>query len=245
MGSGSRAILSTIAMGICLQDRAPMRPFPERLFRGDRDADASRQVREVWQTGYLRTNLVDGNAIWSRPFVDLVRQHVEPGWRTTHFLSFSEDRARAEDFARGKGGAAGTLEALPDDAAHWDTAVFTLDTSRFIEEATRQVRPGIWLTAFEERPFQHSGGFFQRLAAVIALQNRGGAPVRVLLINVVSALGADASFAGNHAGAIAKAQHDREWLVLPIDPFPDDPSQFTCVLSGSCLSSREKFLIHF
>lgn len=216
--------------------------FPGLLFRGDRDAGASRQVRELWHTGYLRTNLVDGNAILSQPLVNLVRQHVDPGWRTTHFLSFSEDRARAEDFAKGVGNEMRMLEALPDDAIQWDTAIFRLDTSRFLGEATRQVRPGIWLTAFEERPLQHSTNFFHRLAAVIASTNRGGAPVRILLIDVLTALTADSSMAHDHV-AIAKAQRDHEWLVLPVDPFPDDPSQFTCVLSGSCLDRREKFRI--
>ncbi len=219
--------------------------FPALLFRGDQDSNPhfSREVRALWHTGYLRTNLVDGNLIWSRPLLEFVRQHVDPGWRTTHFLSFSEDRTRAEAFARGLGNETKTLVPVPEEESSWHTSVFTLDTSRLIAEATQQVAPGLWSTAFHERPLQHSQHFLPQLAALIANQKRGDVPVRVLLVDVVSALSANTSMSHDCTRALSNARRDREWLVLPLDPFPDDPSQFTCVLSGSCLSRREKFLI--
>jgi hypothetical protein len=160
----------------------------------------------------------------------------------THFLSFSSDRVVAESFARGRTG--GQLVALPDDEEHWNTSLFTFDTQRL--HTVQPVSPGVFAALFSHQPqaFATALAFEEALGLSIQDQNYRGHDIPVVLIDSMAALEAVEPKTSAVNDAIEKAKWDREWLVLPADPFSDSLSgrvELTALLDASCISRKEKF----
>lgn len=70
------------------------------LYRGDSDENELRYLRTTSHYGQLQTNLINGgkcdeiNEDWKK----LLDKHVNIGWNSTHFLSFSENKNTAIRF---------------------------------------------------------------------------------------------------------------------------------------------------
>jgi hypothetical protein len=224
-----------------------MTPIPPYLFRGDRDSLTRRKVRQNWDSGWLQTNLGDGGRgsdIFREPLRKLVVSHVNETWGATHFLSFSSERVIAESFALDQTG--GTLVRLPDDAELWDTAIFTFDTRCLLSQ--REISPGVFVAPFAHEARTSSSELPVELKIMLLIQdaNYRGHDVPVLLIDSLAALDSVEPKTTEVKEAIEKAKWDREWLILPLDPFADSLSgrfELTALLDASCISRKEKFRI--
>lgn len=212
-------------------------PMPQNIFRGDQDSHRIRKVRENWNRGWLQTNLGDnghGSELFKAPLVQLVERHVNSLWPKTHFLSFTADRRIAESFACGSSGK--SLLALPENAPEWDTAILTLDCKRL--KILREGSPGFFYCSYPHRSQQIvnlSVGAIARLAQDINRQDR---LIPILLIDVLTVLNEISSRTVEVLEAKRKAERDREWLVLPMEPFE---TEYTALLDDSCISNKEKF----
>src|SRR5688500_14067934 len=75
--------------------------IPSILYRGDDDRNQVRDLKQTLHYSQLQTNLLKGgigHVIFKSPLIELVANHVNPGWAASHFLSFSEDKQTAFRF---------------------------------------------------------------------------------------------------------------------------------------------------
>ena len=135
--------------------------LPKILYRGDADSNKMRNLKSFCLTGFLCTNLSNrgsGCEIFSTPFLNLIARHVEPGWPTTHFLSFTENYNTATKYASGKS----NLKLLRASESQWDSVVLHLDTSKFTSFS--MIYTGIYLCKYLGRlPSGATGTDFPRL----------------------------------------------------------------------------------
>ena len=82
-------------------------------------------------------------------------------------------------------------------------------------------------------------------AIALAIQDtaRRGMAVPVMLVDVLAALTAAGANTVEFAEARQKAQLDKEWIVLPLEPLEPLESGIglTATLDDSCIVQREKF----
>jgi len=214
------------------------------LYRGDGDALKERSLRTVYPGsayGGLLTNLSNGGSgreIFSSPLISTVNRHVDVGWEKTHYLSFSEHRARAMVFASGKSG----KDLKPVEfRGSWEAALITLDTGSFTKYEELEI--GVYRCLYLRNPISTSQ------LSIPALMMRLGDnahrvehSVEILLIDVVSFLCAQIEKTKEDLStAIANAKRDAEWLVLPTDYAVEIHGEFTSKLDDGCIQSFERF----
>lgn len=216
--------------------------IPPVLYRGDADPSGVRQLRTIFpgsRYGGLLTNLSnsgDGLAFVKESLPELIKRHVSPGWRATHFLSFSEHRTRALAFAAGSP----SRQLLPASETNWNALLIGLDTARFIR--CERVGHGLYYCTFTRRvdgplPSRSIPEWFARYC-----DKSNPAPVQVLLIDATTYFSASLkSGAQSFQPALANSQRDAEWLVLPLNAAPEIPGERTSVLDDGCIAWVEHF----
>lgn len=210
------------------------------LYRGDADPHGVRQLRTCFPgsaRGGLLTNLSnggDGLALAKASLNKLIARHVTPGWSATHFLSFSEHRTRALEFAAGTT----SRQLHPASADAWSALLVGLDTTRFIQ--CDQIGSGLYRCAFHR--IMESPLSILSLPEII-MRRFGKAnlnPVQVLLVDAVTFF--SACLGSGVLGlepALANSRRDAEWLVLPLDAAPEISGELTCLLDDGCIGSIE------
>lgn len=195
--------------------------LPRVLYRGDSDAHKVRDLKATINGGVLKTNLCSGGSgkeIFNRPLHDSVVKHIKDEWTKTHFLSFSESEERAFYYG------CNDKNYIPTDyTEQWDFAVMTLDTNKLI--ARNVLEKGIFSAEF----IPTSKIFWPKF--------------RVILIDTLSHLKSISSSNNDLHIAIAKAETDKEWLILPASPFANT-GEFSGLLDVNCLSERRVFSLY-
>jgi hypothetical protein len=158
---------------------------PKYLYRGDCDPHRVRRLKETWGTyGVLFTNMSNGGdptAIFNCPLIDSIDRHVSEGWKSTHFLSFSESPEVAGKYARGLF----SSQLVECGNYTWDALLLKIDTTVFFD--IQEIEAGMFVGSYRGRsPLGYAnnpGSMFMRYCA-----NKGceGSTVRVLLIDLVS-----------------------------------------------------------
>lgn len=218
--------------------------IPRFFFRGDADSRDERKLRSVYPggfRGFLLTNLSNegsGREIFTAPLVAGVNRHVGAGWPKTHFLSFSSSRDRAIAFVAGPE----KHRLVPANPERWDSAVVTLDTTRFT--ASLELETGLYRCTYPGRvPVLFDSRLTgDTIARFVANAPEQGRPIHILLIDVASYLRQQIS--GGRAGledTLGKATRDSEWLILPLDPCDGAPGELTAALDDGCISTFERF----
>jgi hypothetical protein len=205
------------------------------LFRGDRNGDA-----KVYRTDGLITRLMKGG----RPDVveiagqwEVSRAHVMP--RTpgeerflsqTPFLSFTEDRAKAERYALGR---QSNMRLEPSHKmAPEDTLLFTLRVDGMRSDGHDGVfvldyncdYSQIWAYPAADDYINQAGNSSCEFCApsnvVVAgeerIDGKGRRLHRIRLVRVAQFL-RSGGLRSRYAGAIRQAERDREWLIYPMD----------------------------
>lgn len=196
--------------------------IPPILYRGDQDSGNVRYLRDQARFGHLFTNLINNGdpfAIFTHNLTQLIKQHISPGWRTTHFLSFTSKERKAlqyglsikeEDYPDPK-----LLEQkidkelarywhIPNDYNDWDFIIIKLDNDYIKYEETEL--PGIYLGQYSINKRKH----------------------KILLINAQKLL---QQMLPKAQEAYKNAKRDEEWLVLPQDSLPELEQGFSAIFT--------------
>jgi len=180
----------------------------------------------------LQTNLLKGGRghdIFDTPLIDLIGEHVDPGWATTHFLSFSEEKQTARRFG---------LRCSPEevdrkmehyddyygDGADWDFAVIEIDPYKVnlmtVAEGLYKGTHEPTLTKFKQYP-----GFCS-----------------MLLIDVVKTALQYPQLSNQHQ-VLEYAREDKEWLLLPTSPvlLNGGKVEYSGIFDGFIISDITKY----
>lgn len=199
--------------------------IPE-LFRGDSDPKGTRYLRHNVHHFQLQTNLVrggEGRKITESPIIELIDWHISNGWNTTHFLSFSSDPNIALKF--GIGCESDELdhrknsysEDYSGKVGEWAFAILKIETSKIIlSEICQGAYSGI---------YQPTLTMFQHLNHC-----------RILLLDLSLYL---SKFNG-YDESKANARRDKEWLILPANPF-GNITEFSAILDGGNFLTYQTF----
>lgn len=209
-----------------------MLTIPRVLYRGDADKHNIRNLKATLHFRQLQTNLLsggNGHEIFTTPVVDLIAQHVDPGWASTHFLSFSEDRITAMRFGLGckYEDVDQSLENYESDYElknDWTFALITIQTNNI---SWQQCGEGIYHGHYEPGliKFAFSPG-----------------RAYVFLIDVKNAIKAFPQHP-NYSTVLANATRDKEWLLLPASPavFNGGKVEYSGIMDGGCISTIEMY----
>jgi hypothetical protein len=199
-----------------------MQSLPKYLYRGDSDPKKERMLKATFESCVLMTNLCNGGngrEIFSNPLGNLINKHISVGWYKTHFLSFSAEERTAFYY-----GSNDTMyEEVYEEKAIWDFAVFTFDTTLLIPNSIKEIESGIFSAQFipsckEFLPFY-----------------------KVIIIDAFSHLKSISDKNGIELNtAIAKADKDKEWLILPAVPFGNE-GELSSKLDTHCISDKRVF----
>jgi hypothetical protein len=209
-------------------------PIPPLLFRGDSDTKNIRDLKNTLHYQQLQTNLLKGgigHEIFTTPILQLVGQHIDPGWAQSHFLSFSEDITTALRF--GLNCDYNQVEErlcnfIPyyEDRCDWTFAIITIDTTRI---RWRTVSQGIQQGFYEPslRKFQMYPGY-----------------AKIILIDVVTAINNYPSHP-NYDKILSNAVRDKEWLLLPASEMQMNTGavEYSGIMDGSCISEIVKYKV--
>lgn len=168
------------------------------------------------------TNLIsggNGREIFSNTIGQLLNKHIATGWDKTHFLSFSTDEQRA--FYYGSDGK--PFDDVLDESENWDFTVLTFDTSLLIQDSIKEIETGIYSAQF------------------IPTCNEFLPTYKVILIDALSHLKSIASKSSiDLTTAIANADNDKEWLILPVSPF-NNQGELTAKLDAHCITDKRVY----
>ena len=168
--------------------------IPKILYRGDSDKGDERLLRSELHHWALYTNLISGgvgNIIFKKPLIDLVKIHINPGWKKTHFLSFTECVEKAIEF--GSHEFNGYPHPYMSDDNNWDFALLKFDTTKLIEK--RMVEKGVYRCFYKQSSYEPDKH------------------CEILLIDTIEYLKSHMEL--NVDSQLSNAQRDKEWLVLP------------------------------
>lgn len=193
------------------------------LYRGDRDPNLKRKLRTTAPHGYLMTNLNsggEGRTISEKPLIELIDKHINIGWNTTHFLSFSEDKNTAFRFGlncpiltEANKQQQNYIDVSYDD--NWEFVISTIDPNKMSIE---RLKHGIFVGKY-----QTNNPKYKEILPVS----------KVLLINVTKFL---ADFA-NYEQSKTNSARDKEWLILPANPMEFvNGTEYSSILEGGCIS---------
>lgn len=209
-----------------------MQEIPQVLYRGDADRKNIRNLKSTLHFSQLQTNLLDGgegHAIFTTPVIDLVAKHVDPGWASTHFLSFSEDKITALRFGMGceyneVDQCLENYEECYDNRGDWTFAVIRIRTTNISWETYAE---GIY-----------HGYYEPGLIKFISFPGRA----YVFLIDVKKAIRAFPNHP-NYSNVLANATRDKEWLLLPAAPavLNGGKVEYSGIMDGGCISEIERY----
>jgi hypothetical protein len=178
-----------------------MSKLTAHLFRGDGDYAGTRNLKNLLKRGFVQTNLVNGGSgreIFERPIIQSIKNHVTDDWRSTHFLSFSENEQTAINFGLGRSNQNREFDEYWDEDDDWDFLILSITGHNFID--VEEKSPGIYSARFIP-------SFKQFLPTY-----------DILLINVVKVLSSVPADDSKHREALFNAKRDSEWLLLPTQP---------------------------
>lgn len=205
---------------------------PKLLYRGDADRNRIRDLKDTLHLYQLQTNLLkggQGHLIFDTPVIDLVGQHIDPGWASTHFLSFSEDKTTALRFG---------MDCEPDevesrlenfiadygDEKNWSFAVITIDTTTI---TWNKMGRGLYY-----------GSYVPGLKKFVTFPGQAN----VILIDVREALQAYPGYS-NYEKVMLNAVRDKEWLLLPATAtiLNNKKIEFSGIMDGQCIAEIERY----
>lgn len=202
------------------------RKIPKYLFRGDRDDNNIRFLRDTVSHYQLQSNLINGGngrEITEGPIINFIDKHVNYGWETTHFLSFTENRTIAECY-----GAKCNIDAYDFElfkyseieftTKNWDFVIITIDTDKIV---IKEIGTGIY-----------EGSFIPSLAM---FKNE----YKLILINVFEFL----KLSEGYEVSKKNSKRDEEWLVFPATciKLNNNQIEFSAILDGACISQIEAY----
>jgi hypothetical protein len=194
--------------------------IPTEIYRGDRDPNGFRKLRQTIGKGEVFTNLIDsgiGREIFEIPLRESIKKHIEGEWNRTHFLSFSSKLKIAFKYGTSR-------EDYYEDNDDWDFVIFTLNKNRLIRDSVSEREPGIFYCEYEPCMLINKPKF------------------KILLIDVLVNLRFHKQKGQpNLDSPIQKAKIDKEWLILPITMMRDSSTEFTGKLDQNCFSLIQKF----
>jgi len=170
------------------------------LYRRDRDKYSTRNLKTTSAHGYLMANLNkggEGRIIDEQPLIDLINRHVDEGWNTTYFLSFSEDEDTAFRF-----GMHAQLNQVFENLQNyadvswndaWEFALTRINTTNL---EVRKLSNGIY-----EGKYQTANPLYAQIVPIS----------RLIIIDVVEFLVGFPRFEKSKQNSST----DKEWLILP------------------------------
>jgi hypothetical protein len=206
--------------------------IPSLLYRGDDDRKQVRDLKQTLHHSQLQTNLLKGgkgHVIFESPLVELVANHVNPGWAASHFLSFSEDKQTAFRF-----GLHCELEEVDqmlenyveyyEQEQHWNFALITISTEGI---NWSPIANGIYHGAYEP--------------GLVKFKNYPGIH-KVILINVGEAITSYKDIPG-FTTVQANALRDKEWLLLPATEIilNTGKTEYSGILDGNCITAISRY----
>ncbi|MEQ3219765.1 hypothetical protein [Butyricimonas virosa] len=192
--------------------------IPDTLYRGDcgkdRNGEEVRYLRtEAWKK-HLYTNLIHGGnpaEIFFTELGDLVKKHIDPGWHKTHFLSFTSKESQAQRYALHIDNEKYAEQIIYNEYINcriekdkWDFIIAKLYKHRVDYKEYTSYR-GVYLGSYLDDQNQTHN---------------------ICLIDAQEYL---KQMSPNAQKAYNNAKRDQEWLVLPLDPMPDN-SKFLSAL---------------
>jgi hypothetical protein len=191
------------------------------LYRGDSDRNSIRKLKTTASHGYLMTNLNNGGygrALDEQPLIDLIDHHIDEGWKTTHFLSFSEDEDTAFRF-----GIHTELNQIIEERQNYidvswnDSWEFVMTTINLADLNMQEISDGVYAGKYRTG---------NPLYAQIVPESR------ILIIDVVNFLDKFTGFEQSKINASA----DKEWLILPANNMKFVNSiEYSSILEGGCI----------
>lgn len=191
------------------------------LYRGDRDKYSTRNLKTTAPHGYLMTNLNkggEGRIIDEQPLIDLINRHVDEGWNTTHFLSFSEDENTAFRF-----GIHAELNQVIEERQNYidvfcnDSWEFVMTRINLADLNMQEISDGVYVGKYRTG---------NPLYAQIVPESK------VLIIDVVNFLDKFTGFEQSKINASA----DKEWLILPANTMKFvNGIEYSSILEGGCI----------
>lgn len=195
-----------------------MNKLPTYLYRGDSDPNNVRKLKSTLRGGLLLTNLCNGGSgreIINNGLKDSIVKHVDTGWNKTHFLSFTEREENAFSYAT----SSSDYDEIYDFDEDWDFAIHQIDTSKFnnLKELGTGLYQATYTPMFKE--------FYPSFP--------------IMIIDVVNHLRSIAVPGQTDLdGALANAEEDSEWLILPAFPF--DRNELSSKMDMNCFEQPSR-----
>lgn len=218
-----------------------------KIWRGDRDQFDIRKLKFCIQTcAGLHTTLINSGkplAIQQQGFSASLQKHSVGGWNTSHFLSFSKNKAIAAQFAIGNSG----KSLMPTTQfGGWETAVIEIDLSAL--NLVRSFQSGVDHYVFNEiglgqtliqLSLLHRIGFEEGYRS----RRKDNWPIQrnIFVIDVYAYL-SYLQKCGDKIDpvALANSQYEEEVLIFPVDPLWGSVG-LTAQIDFGCVSQIEYF----
>jgi hypothetical protein len=117
----------------------------------------------------------------------------------------------------------------------------TLDTRVFTTR--RELECGVYYCTYPGRiPVRDNRLNVGNIARLLSNAPQEGRPIRVLLMDVATYLQQHISACQpSLQEALAKATHNSEWLILPLDPSEGAAGELTAMLDDACITTFERY----
>lgn len=207
-----------------------MNNIPNFLYRGDSDSKHERSLHEQYDpnlnggfssSGVLLTNLNNsgcGKDIFDESFHELVQNHVDPGWKKTHFLSFSENIETAIFY-----GAIGQDYVPYIDENNWSFILITLSLNSSKIKSFEKIYSGIYKLTYETDLIE-----FNSIAILLLLDvYEYFCKLKQLKKNI-------------SRQQFENAKKDKEWLILPINYISN--GEFSCKMPTDLISNIDYYV---
>lgn len=196
--------------------------LPENLlYRGDNDENKERKLKENINSAFILTSLSNGGngrQIFSNSLGQLANKHIVEGWKKSHFFSFSSEEQTAFNYGS-KSNKNKEDYYEYEYSEDWDFVVLTFDTNTL--ESIKEMEIGIYSAEYPA----HNNEFYPN--------------GKVILIDAVTHL-KNINNKNNIDlnSAIANAEKDKEWLILPANPFQ---GEFSSKLDTGCITEKRVY----
>src|ERR1035437_239256 len=168
--------------------------IPKKLYRGDADKKNNRILKKNLRNRLLFTNLISGGIgkdAFNKPLIELVKDHISPGWDKSHFLSFSELEERAVFY--GSNGFESEIIPYDEEEDDWNYALLIFDTTQI--RILKVKEKGVYQCSYKASLIEFNGIFsFILIDTEEYLKSNNILNTNIQLENV---------------------ERDKEWLMLP------------------------------